>query len=99
MQVLAEGDPYIPANDERPLPGAIPVRFFGTYDFSWIDSVDRLAPFAATFDHHAHGRRDASFTTARSEAQQFLVRKCCPAFAVVRISHTLIRCSLRPILA
>lgn len=73
-QVLARDDPYVPSDARPPTAGATPVRFFGTYDFSWIEADWRLAPFGAAFEAHSRSSRDASFATAIAEAQQFLVR-------------------------
>ena len=52
-QVLALGDPFIPRHEEPPRRGAVPVRFFGTYDFAWIESQRALAPLAGAGDDHA----------------------------------------------
>lgn len=43
-QVLSLGDPWIPADMEAPRRGAVPVRFFGTYNFAWIESQRSLNP-------------------------------------------------------
>ena len=43
--MLEESDPFIPLGSEPPRQGAVPVRFFGTYEFSWIESQRALAPF------------------------------------------------------
>ena len=72
-QVLARDDSYVPSDTEAPSEVAIPVRFFGTYDFSWIDADWRLAPFGAAFESHSRRSRDASFVTAIAEAQSFMV--------------------------
>ena len=45
MQVLDDNDAYIPPGAEPPRRGAVPVRFFGTYEFSFIQSQRALAPF------------------------------------------------------
>lgn len=52
-QVLALGDPFIPRHEEPPRRGAVPVRFFGTYDFAWIESQRALAPLAGRADDPA----------------------------------------------
>jgi hypothetical protein len=38
-------DPWIPPDMEIPRRGAVPVRFFGTYNFTWIESQRNLMPF------------------------------------------------------
>ncbi len=45
MQVLALEDPWIPPDMEIPRRGAVPVRFFGTYNFTWIESQRNLMAF------------------------------------------------------
>ena len=55
-QVLDEHDPFIPAGSEAPRRGAVPVRFFGTYEFSYIESQRALVPY----DDPEDDRRDAS---------------------------------------
>ena len=45
MQVLATDDPWIPPDMEIPRRGAVPVRFFGTYNFTWIESQRNLLAF------------------------------------------------------
>lgn len=45
MQVLAIDDPWIPPDMEIPRRGAVPVRFFGTYNFTWIESQRNLMAF------------------------------------------------------
>lgn len=45
MQVLSREDPWIPADMEAPRRGAVPVRFFGTYNFAWIESQRALGPW------------------------------------------------------
>lgn len=34
---------------DPPRIGAVPVRFFGTYDFAWIESQRSLTPFECSF--------------------------------------------------
>ena len=43
--MLSRGDPWIPADMEAPRRGAVPVRFFGTYNFAWIESQRALGPW------------------------------------------------------
>ena len=38
-------DPWIPPDMEIPRRGAVPVRFFGTYNFTWIESQRNLMPY------------------------------------------------------
>ncbi len=45
LQVLALEDPWIPPDMEIPRRGAVPVRFFGTYNFTWIESQRNLMAF------------------------------------------------------
>jgi hypothetical protein len=71
-QVLAEGDPYIPAGSEAPRRGAVPVRFFGTYDFSWIESQRMLQPFSEGLAEKAQQPDEDGFAASVQEAQDFL---------------------------
>lgn len=73
-QVLAEGDPYIPAGSEAPRRAAVPVRFFGTYDFSWIESQRMLQPFSEGLADKARQPDEDGFAASVQEAQDFLVR-------------------------
>ncbi|KAK9843421.1 hypothetical protein WJX81_001604 [Elliptochloris bilobata] len=71
-QVLALGDPFIPKHEEPPRRGAVPVRFFGTYDFAWIESQRALAPLAGRADDQASCRgkcKTQDFVTALAEAE------------------------------
>ena len=52
-QVLDERDPWIPSDTEPPRRGAIPVRFFGTYDFAWIESQRAICPFEQGYEEHS----------------------------------------------
>ena len=52
-QVLDERDPWIPSDAEPPRRGAIPVRFFGTYDFAWIESQRAICPFEQGYEEHS----------------------------------------------
>ena len=52
-QVLQESDPWIPNDTEMPRPGAIPVRFFGTYDFAWIESQRAICPIDQDYEEHS----------------------------------------------
>ena len=72
--MLAEGDPYIPAGSEAPRRGAVPVRFFGTYDFSWIESQRMLQPFQHGLAEKARQPDEDGFAASVQEAQDFLVR-------------------------
>jgi hypothetical protein len=52
--VLSLADPWIPADMEPPRRGAVPVRFFGTYNFAWIESQRALGPWGeGTADERA----------------------------------------------
>lgn len=73
MQVLAEDDPYIPENSEPPRHGAVPVRFFGSYDFAWIESQRALAPFDVGYEEKKRKVTSEDFLQAVSEAEQFIV--------------------------
>jgi hypothetical protein len=48
--VLAPDDAFIPPDMEAPRRGAVPVRFFGTYNFCWIESQRSLARYSAAAD-------------------------------------------------
>lgn len=43
--MLLIDDPWIPLDMEIPRRGAVPIRFFGTYNFTWIESQRNLMPF------------------------------------------------------
>jgi len=73
-QVLKEEDPYIPAGSEPPRRGAVPVRFFGTYDFSWIESQRMLQPFQEGYADKSRQPDEDGFGASVREAQDFLVR-------------------------
>lgn len=72
--MLEEDDPYIPAGSEAPRRGAVPVRFFGTYDFAWIESQRVLQPFEDGFAEKSCQPDEDGFAASVQEAQQFLVR-------------------------
>lgn len=72
-QVLKEDDPYIPAGSEPPRRGAVPVRFFGTYDFSWIESQRMLQPFEEGLADKSLQPDEDGFAASVREAQDFLV--------------------------
>ncbi|KAK9823627.1 hypothetical protein WJX72_004336 [[Myrmecia] bisecta] len=67
-QVLAERDPYIPEGSEPPRRGAVPVRFFGTYEFSWIESQRALTTFDRDFNERSQKSRAPEFVAAVEEA-------------------------------
>jgi hypothetical protein len=52
-QVLDPEDPWIPPNSEAPRHGAIPVRFFGTYDFAWIENQRAVCQYDANYEEHS----------------------------------------------
>ena len=55
-QVLEENDPWIPNDADVPRHGAIPVRFFGTYDFAWIESHRMICAYDK--GHAEHSKQD-----------------------------------------
>lgn len=71
-QVLTENDPSIPPGmSEPPRRGAVPVRFFGTYDFVWIESQRALTPFEVEFEEKSTNTRQPAFSQAMAEALHF----------------------------
>lgn len=74
QQVLNMSDPYIPEGEEPPRLGAVPVRFFGTYAFSWIESKRAIEPFDEEHLEHASSSRQPEFQRGVSEAKHFQVR-------------------------
>ena len=66
-------DPYIPEGEEPPRLGAVPVRFFGTYAFSWIESKRAIEPFDDEHVEHAANSRQPQFQRGVSEAKHFQV--------------------------
>lgn len=59
--MLDESDPWIPRDAEPPRHGAIPVRFFGTYDFAWIESHRAICPYDKGHEEHSkHSRQKVS---------------------------------------
>ena len=73
LQVLNMSDPYIPDGEEPPRLGAVPVRFFGTYAFSWIESKRAIEPFDDEHVEHAANSRQPQFQRGVSEAKHFQV--------------------------
>lgn len=69
------GDPFIPKHEEPPRRGAVPVRFFGTYDFAWIESQRTLAPLSGCSDDHA--------SKCKTQARRGLVTRPLPRIAVM----------------
>lgn len=67
---LGPRDPLIPAGAEPPRRGAVPVRFFGSGDFSWIESQRNMESFDAQSDK-ARANRSPAFQTALEEAVAF----------------------------
>lgn len=51
--------------------GGLQVRFFGTYEFSWIESQRALAPFDQGFADNAKKCSQKSFLLAVEEAESF----------------------------
>lgn len=51
--MLDPEDPWIPSNSEPPRHGAIPVRFFGTYDFAWIENHRAVCHYDSNYDEHS----------------------------------------------
>ncbi|KAL0023296.1 hypothetical protein WJX77_004317 [Trebouxia sp. C0004] len=70
-EVLNMSDPYIPDGEEPPRLGAVPVRFFGTYAFSWIESKRAIEPFDDEHVEHAANSRQPQFQRGVSEAKHF----------------------------
>ncbi|CAD7701003.1 unnamed protein product [Ostreobium quekettii] len=71
-QVIDESNPFIPV-DSRACPrhGAVPVRFFGTYDFAWIEAQRNLSPFDQDFDDRRAEGEGAGFFKGVQEALIF----------------------------
>eukprot|EP00891_Asterochloris_glomerata_P004043 jgi/Astpho2/4043/Aster-01199 len=70
-QVLDERDPFIPEDNEAPRYGAVPVRFFGTYNFCWIEAHRNLAPLDEDFEGRSSKSKVATFLAGVSEAVRF----------------------------
>ena len=66
-------DTYIPEGEEPPRLGAVPVRFFGTYAFSWIESKRAIEPFDEEHMEHAANSRQPEFQRGVTEAKHFQV--------------------------
>ena len=64
--MLEEGDPFVPAGSEPPRRGAVPVRFFGTYEFSYIESQRALLPFLVDQQDERRGASADVVCTNRS---------------------------------
>ena len=75
-QVLDLSDSYIPEGEEPPRLGAVPVRFFGTYAFSWIESKRAIEPFDDERMEHASSSRQPEFQRGVTEAKHFQVGIC-----------------------
>ena len=73
LQVLDLSDAYIPEGEEPPRLGAVPVRFFGTYAFSWIESKRAIEPFDDEHMDHASSSRQPEFQRGVTEAKHFQV--------------------------
>lgn len=73
MQILTPSDPYIPEGEEPPRLGAVPVRFFGTYAFAWIESKRALEPYDQEHADHARESRQTGFLRGITEANHYQV--------------------------
>ena len=73
LQVLDMTHSYIPEGEEPPRLGAVPVRFFGTYSFSWIESKRAIEPFDDEHMEHAANSRLPEFQRGVTEAKHFQV--------------------------
>lgn len=67
-QVLGENDPFIPQDADPPRLGAVPVRFFGTYDFAWIETQRSLTPFLNSFQDRSSAVELKEFIIGVNEA-------------------------------
>ncbi len=65
LQVLALDDPFIPDDSARPCEGAVPVRFFGTYEFAWIEALSGLAHFTEFFLERCQKSKDQQFQVTK----------------------------------
>ena len=74
-------DSYIPEGEEPPRLGAVPVRFFGTYAFSWIESKRAIEPFDDEHMEHASNSRQPEFQRGVSEAKHFQVSSSFPTLS------------------
>ncbi|GMH35906.1 hypothetical protein BSKO_03774 [Bryopsis sp. KO-2023] len=70
-QVLDESDSFIPDDADAPRLGAVPVRFFGTYDFAWMESQRSLNPFNVSFSQRISDTNTNEFNTGVNEALEF----------------------------
>lgn len=74
LQILTASDPYIPEGEEPPRLGAVPVRFFGTYAFAWIESKRAIEPYDQEHAEHARESRQTEFLRGVGEANHYQVR-------------------------
>ena len=74
VQILTASDPYIPEGEEPPRLGAVPVRFFGTYAFAWIESKRAIEPYDQEHAEHARESRQTEFLRGVGEANHYQVR-------------------------
>ena len=70
MQVLSADDAFIPADMEAPRRGAVPVRFFGTYNFCWIESQRSLSRYSRAADDERASKSRMQVLCAPSRACQ-----------------------------
>lgn len=68
-RVLSEKDPLIPT--DQPRRGAVPVRFFGTYEFAWIESQRAISTFDKAYDERTSKSKAKPFLQAMQEAHHF----------------------------
>lgn len=78
MQILLASDPYIPEGEEPPRLGAVPVRFFGTYAFAWIESKRAIEPYDQEHAGHAQESRQTEFLRGVGEANHYQVQTAGP---------------------
>lgn len=71
-------DPYIPEGEEPPRLGAVPVRFFGTYAFAWIESKRAIEPYDQEHAGHAQESRQTEFLRGIGEANHYQVQTAGP---------------------
>lgn len=75
--MLDPSDPWIPKSDETPRRGAIPVRFFGTYDFAWIENQRAVCPYRHAHAEHSSSLKQQVCHSAASSCDHNLLQPQC----------------------
>ncbi|GAB4818080.1 hypothetical protein N2152v2_005126 [Parachlorella kessleri] len=70
-KTLSESDPSYPPDADPPRPTSIPIRFFGTYEFSWIGSKRAIADWDEAYEEHVRACDQESFRAAVDEVEHY----------------------------